>query len=84
MSKFHEEREPLIPIGVSMKCDMCDEGYLEIVDANQTTSSTIAIYPPPKPKYLHMCTNDLCDNQAYFEDVYPGIEYADLEDFVNQ
>lgn len=76
---YKEERELLVPVGVNMKCMECEEGYLEVVDPNVQVSSTLAIWPPPKPTFEHVCTNDECDNRAYFENVYPGIEYDLLE-----
>ena len=78
---FEEERIPMIPVGVNLKCNVCGDGYLEAINPNDTprVSSTLAIYPPPVPTYEHICTNDKCVNRAYFEDVFPRIEYDDLE-----
>lgn len=82
MNENELEYRPLIPIGVHMRCGQCGTGYLESANEDLGPTYTIAVYPPPPPSFLHKCTEEGCDNQAYLEEEFPAIEYDLLENYV--
>lgn len=86
MNQNTEEYAPLIPIGVSLRCGECGGGHLEAINdqAAQSVyfSNTVATFPPPPQKFEHVCTNPKCNNRVYLEDIYPRIEYDDLESYL--
>ena len=80
---YEVESEILIPIGISLKCAVCNDGYLECVEPDgPQISNNLAIWPMPAPTYLHNCTNEECTNHGYFERQYPALDFEPYENHI--
>lgn len=87
MSKIPESRKiyrPMLPIGVSLKCDKCD-GEMQVLDPNTSRNAASDVLKQVGMyihEYEHVCNNPDCGNTAFLTEIFPRIEYDDLENYL--
>lgn len=65
------------PVGVSYRCEFCNEGEM-IFDVKAVMTNQVIIAPNQAPLFPHICTK--CNKTMKLQKQYPYIDWIKLED----